>query len=215
MTGFALLGYLGKRFSHIFSLIKESGTTEIPGPFDNSSCVKAIADKTRVVYSSINGARYVSRDKTIYLSYPQGSKNLWALLEAVHEAGHASCPHFLVELLASSKLRKTFSLIVPATLSFFTGWLFQDYGFSVSLLFLLMAVPTLAVVAISHDEIKISNFSRVWLSSYLKNCGLEKYIALIEIMVRAEKIFMVLDGFALFLIFAGANISLWAMGGLL
>ena len=71
------------------------------------------------------------------------------------------------------------------------------------------------MVAISHDEIKVSNFSKAWLSSYLKDCGFEKYIIVIEMMVRAEKVFMGLDGFALFLIFAGANISLWAMGGLL
>ncbi|MDR9785836.1 MAG: hypothetical protein RJR37_00895 [Peptococcaceae bacterium MAG4] len=200
-------------FSKFFRQIKEShATAEINGPLDNCGVVAELARNVKTVYSLVGGGRYLSREKTVLLSYPPESKSLWALWEAAHEAGHAANPHPLADLLASTPLRRTFSLAAPVAMSYFLGWQVAHKVASLVLLAVLMGLPLITLAAITHDEVRRCLFSRRWMRSYLEKQGCEIYQGIVAKMMYTEVAFEILDGLALFLFFEGAVILFFSLG---
>lgn len=210
--GMMLLLIIRKRFLKIFKEINDSCAVTISGPQDNFSVINELAGNVKAIYTPLVGGRYLQHERTVLLSYPPGSKVLWALLEAAHEAVHAAHSQTFVELLASTPERRLLSFAVPAALAFLVGYQTFHPVISTILLIALVSFPLAILAAITIDEVRACLLSGRWLSSYLGKWGNEAYQGVVEKMIRAEVVFEVLDGFALFLLFGGAVIFFWAFG---
>lgn len=193
----------------------DSHSVVVDGPYDNLSVVRLLAGDVNVVYSPLGGGRYLPRERTVLLEYPLGSKFLWALLEAAHESGHAN-RHCSLALswFTSTPVRRVCSVVVPATLCFLAGLVIKPLYSGIFYL-LTLCLWALFVAALTWDKLCACQLSRRWLCSYLRECGHEALCNFVSKMVRAEMVFQILDGVAMFVFVSGVMGFFWSYGGFL
>jgi hypothetical protein len=187
----------------------------VDGPEDNFSVVGLLAGDLKVAYCPVGGGRYLPRERTVLLKHPPGSKGLWALLEAAHEAAHAARTVWLVRLLALTPARRAFSAVAVLALSFLAGRLAGPGRLSAALWAVLLAFLAAFLTALAWDEVRACRISKEWLCAYLEKCGCGGWRSLVSWVVRAEIAFEILDHLALFVLFGGASGFFWSYGRLM
>ncbi|ACX51881.1 hypothetical protein Adeg_0735 [Ammonifex degensii KC4] len=215
-----------KHLGEAFEELKRVCTLEVDGPLDNFGVVAEIAPDVEPVFAPGSG-RYLVKEKKVLLSYPQGSRQLLALLEAAHEAGHALHRVRAIDWMYDPRLKNSaYLLLTLAALAFVLLWPGNRTAACAALLSPLLVLYSLFVAVRAYEELKAVFFSFRWLSSYLNGLGLDRkefrtLVCVLRAKTAMEAAFVVINGLACLsfalglylLLLAGLELDLYLRGG--